>query len=72
MFKFNFWTWRLKPSEEHQYLARSEEIEGISDFVAEGERSESKAVSGIETLDFDHNQKGISLQILFLLFWIGI
>ena len=68
--KFNFW--RLKPSEELQYLDRSEEIEGISDFVAVGERSESKAVSGIKTLDFDHNQKGISLQILFLLFWIGI
>ena len=30
---------------EHQYLAKSEDMEGSSDFVALGERSESKAVS---------------------------
>ena len=61
----------MKPLEEHQYLDRSEEIEGISDFVAAGERSDSNAVSGFETLDFDHNRKGITLHRLFLLLWVG-
>ena len=37
---------------EHQYLAKSEDMEGSSDFVALGESSESKAVSGIKILDF--------------------
>ena len=41
------------PANEYQYLARSEEMEGSSDFVALGESSESKTVSGIKKLDFD-------------------
>ena len=41
-----------RPANEYKYLARSEEMEGSSDFVALGESSESKAVSGFKILDF--------------------
>ena len=53
-------TFRLRPSQEHQYLDRSEEIEGSSDFVAAGERMESKAVSVIDK-NFDHQKESISI-----------
>ena len=60
--KWIFSTLRFKPS---IYLDRSEEIEGSSDFVAAGERRESKAVSEINTLGFNH-QKGVSSLISIL------